>query len=93
MVAMESTASYWKPLYNILESSDLNAMVVDARHMKVVPGRKTGNCFMADLQFEISLEADAFLAIDERVFEKAKQYICDFSKLIKGYWHHQPKSI
>ena len=30
MVAMESTASYWKPLYNILESSDLNAMVVNA---------------------------------------------------------------
>ena len=31
MAAMESTASYWKPLYNILESSDLNAMVVNAR--------------------------------------------------------------
>ena len=41
MVAMESTASYWKPLYNILESSDLNAMVVNAKHMKAVPGRKT----------------------------------------------------
>lgn len=41
MVAMESTASYWKPLYNILESSDLNAMVVNAHHMKAVPGRKT----------------------------------------------------
>lgn len=41
MVAMESTASYWKPLYNILESSDLNAMVVNARHIKAVPGRKT----------------------------------------------------
>ena len=41
MAAMESTASYWKPLYNILESSDLNAMVVNARHMKAVPGRKT----------------------------------------------------
>lgn len=41
MVAMESTASYWKPLYNILESSDLNAMVVNAQHMKAVPGRKT----------------------------------------------------
>lgn len=41
MVAMESTASYWKPLFNILESSDLKAMVVNARHMKVVPGRKT----------------------------------------------------
>lgn len=41
MVAMESTASYWKPLYNILESSELQAMVVNARHMKAVPGRKT----------------------------------------------------
>ena len=41
MASMESTASYWKPLYNILESSDLNAMVVNARHMKAVPGRKT----------------------------------------------------
>ncbi|MFR6164159.1 MAG: hypothetical protein ACLUJR_15010 [Mediterraneibacter gnavus] len=36
MVAMESTASYWKPLYNIFESSDLNAIVVNARHMKAV---------------------------------------------------------
>lgn len=41
MVAMESTASYWKPLYNVLESSDLPAMVVNARDMKNVPGRKT----------------------------------------------------
>ena len=41
MVAMESTASYWKPLYNVLESSGLNAMVVNAHHMKAVPGRKT----------------------------------------------------
>lgn len=41
MVAMESTASYWKPLYNIFESSELNAIVVNARHMKAVPGRKT----------------------------------------------------
>lgn len=41
MSAMESTASYWKPLYNILESNDLKAMVVNAHHMKAVPGRKT----------------------------------------------------
>ena len=40
-VAMESTASYWKPLYNILESTGLGAMVVNAQHMKAVPGRKT----------------------------------------------------
>ena len=41
MIAMESTASYWKPLYNILEASALSAMVVNAHHMKAVPGRKT----------------------------------------------------
>lgn len=41
MVAMESTASYWKPLYNILESAEIPAMVVNANHMKNVPGRKT----------------------------------------------------
>ena len=41
MAAMESTASYWKPLFNILESSGLKAMVVNASHMKAVPGRKT----------------------------------------------------
>lgn len=40
-VAMESTGSYWKPLYNVLEASELSAMVVNARHMKAVPGRKT----------------------------------------------------
>lgn len=40
-VAMESTASYWKPLYNILESTGLGAMVVNAQHMRAVPGRKT----------------------------------------------------
>lgn len=40
-VAMESTASYWKPVYNILEASDLHPIVVNAQHMKQVPGRKT----------------------------------------------------
>jgi len=41
MVAMESTASYWKPLYNVLEAETIPAMVVNAQHMKAVPGRKT----------------------------------------------------
>lgn len=41
MIAMESTASYWKPLYNIFELSGLDAMVVNAQHMKSLPGRKT----------------------------------------------------
>jgi len=41
MVAMESTGSYWKPLYNIFEQDELPAMVCNAHHIKNVPGRKT----------------------------------------------------
>jgi transposase len=41
MIAMESTGSYWKPVYNILELHGLEAMVVNAHYIKNVPGRKT----------------------------------------------------
>jgi len=41
MVAMESTGSYWKPLYNIFELENIPAIVVNAQHMKAIPGRKT----------------------------------------------------
>jgi transposase len=40
-VAMESTGVYWKPLYNLLEVTGLTVYVVNAAHMKAVPGRKT----------------------------------------------------
>lgn len=40
-VVMESTASFWKPIYNLLETSDFQTTVVNAQHMKNVPGRKT----------------------------------------------------
>ena len=41
MVAMESTGSLWKPLYNIFEQESLPAMLCNAYHIKNVPGRKT----------------------------------------------------
>jgi transposase len=40
-IAMESTGSYWKPIYNILEIERLNPMIVNANHIKNVPGIKT----------------------------------------------------
>jgi transposase len=40
-VAMESTGSYWKPIYNLLEADALPGMVVNAQHIKAVPGRKS----------------------------------------------------
>ncbi len=40
-VAMESTGVYWKPIYNLLELAGVDVMVVNAHHIKAVPGRKT----------------------------------------------------
>lgn len=40
-VAMESTGVYWKPVYNLLEGLGIELLVVNAQHMKQVPGRKT----------------------------------------------------
>jgi transposase len=39
-VAMESTSSYWRPVYNLLEGQ-FTLLVGNAYHMKSVPGRKT----------------------------------------------------
>ena len=40
-VAMESTGVYWKPVFNLLEDQGMELLVVNARHVKAVPGRKT----------------------------------------------------
>lgn len=43
-VAMESTGIYWQPVYSILETSlsdEMHLLVVNARHMRNVPGKKT----------------------------------------------------
>jgi transposase len=40
-VAMESTGSYWIPLYELLEERGIVVYLVNAKHLKNVPGRKT----------------------------------------------------
>ena len=77
MVAMESTASYWKPLYNILESSGLNAMVVNAHHMKAVPSRKTDVKdaeWIADLLQHGLLQASYIPDKDQRELRELVRY-------------------
>jgi transposase len=39
-VAMEATGVYWKPIWNLLEGR-IEMMLVNAQHVKIVPGRKT----------------------------------------------------
>ena len=42
IVVMESTGIYWKSIYSALEREGIVAAVVNARHVKQVPGRKNG---------------------------------------------------
>ena len=41
LVVMESTSVYWKNVYAALEAANINVNVVNAHHIKNVPGRKT----------------------------------------------------
>lgn len=40
-VAMESTGVYWKPVWNILDGQFEEVLLINAQHIKAVPGRKT----------------------------------------------------
>src|SRR6516165_10295214 len=50
-VAMESTGVYWIPLFQILEDRGIEVCLVNARHVKNVPGRRTDVCDCQWLQF------------------------------------------
>ncbi len=52
VVVMESTGVYWKSPFAALETMGINAWVVNARHVKAVPGRKTD---VADAQWLATL--------------------------------------
>lgn len=40
-VAMEATGSYWKPVWYVLEDEEFELKLVNARHLKILPGRKS----------------------------------------------------
>ena len=40
-VAMESTGVYWRPVWNVLEQSKLNLILLNPQHVKALPGHKT----------------------------------------------------
>lgn len=50
-VAMESTGVYWIPLFQILEEREFEVCLVNARHVKNVPGRRTDVSDCQWLQF------------------------------------------
>ena len=58
-VAMESTGNYWIATYQILEEAGIKVCLVNARHVKAVPGRKTDVC---DAQWLQHLHAAGLLS-------------------------------
>jgi transposase len=57
-VAMEATGVYWMYLYEALQAAGLEVVVVNGRHVRNVPGRKTD---MADCQWLATLHAHGLL--------------------------------
>jgi transposase len=57
-VAMEATGVYWLPLYGILEAAGLRVLMVNGKHTRNLPGRKTD---MQDSQWGATLHAHGLL--------------------------------
>lgn len=76
-VAMESTASCWKPVYNLMEVANMPTMIVNAKHIKNVPGRKTDVKdaeWIADLLRHGLLEGSFIPSRDQRELRELIRY-------------------
>lgn len=76
-VAMESTASYWKPLVNIFEMTKLEYTIINAKEYKNVPGKKTDvkdSEWIADL-LQHGLLKDSYIPTrEQRELREATRY-------------------
>ena len=72
-VAMESTSVYWIPLYELLESRGIEAVLVNARQLHNVPGRKTDfrDCQWIQLLHSCGLLRGSFRPADAIVAMRA----------------------
>jgi transposase len=57
-VSMESTSVYWLPLYELCEKNNIKAIIVNPKHVKMLPGRKTD---VLDSQWLMRLHACGLL--------------------------------
>jgi transposase len=75
-VALESTADYWKPVFNILEE-DFEVILVNSHHVKKVPGRKTDADdaeWLAELMLHGLLRPSFIPAKPQRVLRELTRY-------------------
>jgi transposase len=81
-VVMESTGVYWIPLYQILEKQGFEVKLVNARHVKNVPGRKTD---VSDCQWLQRLHTYGLLSGSFR----PEDSIC----VLRSFWRHRDNLI
>ena len=78
--AMESTGEYWKPVFNILENN-FEVILVNAQHVKAVPGRKTDVNdaeWLADLLKHGLLKASFVPPVAQRELRELTRYRSTF---------------
>jgi len=75
-VAMESTGVYWIPLFQILEDRGIRVSLVNARHVKNVPGKKTD---VKDCQWLQQLHSFGLLSASFR----PEQEICELRSYVR----------
>jgi transposase len=95
-VAMESTGVYWIPLMQILEDRGLEVFLVNAKHVKNVPGRRTD---VSDCQWLQYLHAVGLL----RPSFRPAQHVCAIRSLLRhrdslvematSHVHHMQKAL
>src|SRR5947209_10006464 len=81
-VAMESTGVYWIPLMQILETRGLVVYLVNAKHVKNVPGRRTD---VSDCQWLQYLHSVGLL----RASHRPTQTIC----AVRSIWRHRESLV
>ena len=81
-VAMESTGVYWIPCYQILEEHGFEVKLVNARHVKNVPGRKSD---ISDCQWLQRLHTYGLLSGSFRPDDQ----IC----VLRSYWRHRANLV
>jgi transposase len=81
-IVMESTGVYWIPVFQILEEHGFDVKLVNARHVKNVPGRKTD---ILDCQWLQQLHTYGLLSGSFR----PEDSIC----VLRSYWRHRDNLI
>lgn len=77
-VAMESTGVYWVPVAQVLEAHDIEVVLVNAAHVKGVPGRKSD---VSDSQWLQQLHS---LGLLRAAFRPEREV-----SVLRGYWRHR----